>query len=289
MLINSNQDAPEPMSSAACTWVKVDYDDVVSLTRVLWDVHTLLCFITPQSDPRNSAQKNLIDAAVRAGVKRYAPSEWATSSFDHMPWYAGKAEIRVYLQELNKGGKVLEYCLFQPGMFVNYYTAPHKTSNHVHPFQSQIDFDNCRAIVLKGGENCRMSLITVRDFCNIVARAIDYEGLWPVVGGIKGDELTVRQLIAIGEKVRGRSFVIEEVEAEDLKVGVVTATWLPKVDHPAIPAEQVDALAANFVCGVLLGISAGAFSVSDEWNGLLSDYEMTRAEDFLADAWRDKP
>lgn len=27
------------------------------------------------------------------------------SSFEHMPWYAGKGEIREYLKELNKGTK----------------------------------------------------------------------------------------------------------------------------------------------------------------------------------------
>lgn len=83
-------------------------------------------------------------------------------------------------------------------------------------------------------------------------------------------------------------FAIEKVKAEDLKAGLVKSTWLPKPDHPAIPAEQVNELAAGFVAGVLLGMSAGAFSVSDEWNRLLPDYTMTRAEEFLADAWRDK-
>lgn len=58
--------------------MKTDYQDVKKLEYALQGVHTLLCFITPQSDPANSAQKNLIDAAVEAGVKRYAPSEWAT-------------------------------------------------------------------------------------------------------------------------------------------------------------------------------------------------------------------
>jgi hypothetical protein len=28
------------------------------------------------------------------------------SNFEHLAWYAGKAEIREYLQELNKGKKV---------------------------------------------------------------------------------------------------------------------------------------------------------------------------------------
>ena len=86
---------------------------------------------------------------------------------------------------------------------MNYYAAPYKTSKHVHPFQNQIDFNNRRAIVLEGGEDSRISLITVQDFCNVVARAVEYDGVWPAVGGIRGDELTVRQLIAVGEKVRG--------------------------------------------------------------------------------------
>lgn len=64
------------MSTAAST--QVDYEDIAHLTQTLQGVHTLLCFITPQSDPGNCAQKNLIDAAVKAGVVRYAPSEWAT-------------------------------------------------------------------------------------------------------------------------------------------------------------------------------------------------------------------
>lgn len=79
------------------------------------------------------------------------------------------------------------------------------------------------------------------------------------------------------------------MKAEDLEAGLVKTTWMPKPDHPAIPAEQVSALAPGMVAGVLLAMSTGAFSVSDEWNRLLPDYEMTRAEDFLADAWRDKP
>lgn len=88
---------------------------------------------------------------------------------------------------------------------------------------------------------------------------------------------------------QGGSFSVDKVKGEDLKAGVVKSTWLPKVDHPAIPAEQMDALAASFVSGVILAMSVGAFSVSDEWNRLLPDYEMTRAEAFLAEAWRDKP
>jgi uncharacterized protein YbjT (DUF2867 family) len=60
------------------TWIQTDYHDPAQVVEALAGVHTLLCFITPQSDPGNTSQKNLIDAAVKAGVKRYAPSEWAS-------------------------------------------------------------------------------------------------------------------------------------------------------------------------------------------------------------------
>lgn len=38
----------------------------------------MLSFIATQEDPASTVQKNLIDAAVEAGVKRFAPSEWST-------------------------------------------------------------------------------------------------------------------------------------------------------------------------------------------------------------------
>lgn len=37
----------------------------------------MLSFVDAMSDPDNIAQRTLIDAGVRAGVKRFAPSEWA--------------------------------------------------------------------------------------------------------------------------------------------------------------------------------------------------------------------
>lgn len=47
-------------------------------------------------------QRNLIDAAVKAGVKRFAPSEWLGWNLDPVPWYQYKKDIRQYLQDLNK-------------------------------------------------------------------------------------------------------------------------------------------------------------------------------------------
>jgi len=65
------------------------------------------------------------------------------------------------------------------------------------------DFNKRRALVLDGGDNDRITLTTVQDLANVVARAIDFEGEWPVVSGIKGANISIGQLIALGEKIRG--------------------------------------------------------------------------------------
>ncbi|KAF7166899.1 hypothetical protein CNMCM5623_000436 [Aspergillus felis] len=270
-------------------WAQVDYNNPKELEESLRGVHTLLSFVVIQDDPRSTAQKNLIDAAVRAGVKRFAPSEWAT--LEHMRWYAYKEETRRYLEELNRQQTVLEYTLFQPGLFINYLTIPFKSAAHLHQTELPFDFNNRRVIVPENYDQIYVTLTTVQDLAQVVARAISFEGKWPVVGGVKGTDISLNQLISLGEKVRGgQPFQIETVKARDLESGTWSASWTPRFSHPAIPPELVsDTLSKTVVSGILLGISAGCFKVSDEWNRLLHDYEFTTAEDFLTEAWTGKP
>jgi hypothetical protein len=56
--------------------VQVDYTDKEALAKALAGVETVLSFITVNSDHDSASQKNLIDASIKAGVKRFAPSEW---------------------------------------------------------------------------------------------------------------------------------------------------------------------------------------------------------------------
>jgi hypothetical protein len=54
----------------------VDYFDRQSSVQALEGVHTVLSFVPVHLDTDNATQKALIDAAIEAGVKRIAPSEW---------------------------------------------------------------------------------------------------------------------------------------------------------------------------------------------------------------------
>ena len=57
----------------------VDYDNPESLVDALYEVHTVLSFIQILLDIDQKAQRSLIDAAIEAGVKRFAPSEYGRS------------------------------------------------------------------------------------------------------------------------------------------------------------------------------------------------------------------
>ena len=54
----------------------VDYGDKASLTEALQGIHTILSFVQTLWEPEQQTQKNIIDAAIAAGVKRFAPSEF---------------------------------------------------------------------------------------------------------------------------------------------------------------------------------------------------------------------
>ncbi|KAI5212996.1 hypothetical protein AUEXF2481DRAFT_44529 [Aureobasidium subglaciale EXF-2481] len=271
------------------TWKQVDYQNHTQLIEALEGVHTLLSFVYDQDDPSGPLQKALINAAVDAGVQRFAPSEWASSGVDHISWYAYKGEIRRYLEELNKNDQILEYTLFQPGLFLNYLTAPYKSSSHLLQTQTPFDFDKGRFIMIDGSDDDRITFTTVQDFAQVVARAVDFEGKWPVISGVSGVELSLKQMLALGEKVRGFQFRVERIPPDQLKDGSWTSSWSPKIDHPSIQPQEDDQLSRYMVSSILQAVSAGDFICSDEWNKLLPDFEFAAAEDFLAEAWKGKP
>ncbi|RGP71324.1 hypothetical protein FSPOR_3445 [Fusarium sporotrichioides] len=277
IILLSRKDAPGKEIAPGVQWFKTDYEHVDELVKLLEGVHTVLSFMSvAPGDTAAGAQQKLIDAAVRAGVKRFAPSEWASSKLDQLPWYDFKRLAREYLAEINKDKKY--------GLFTNYMTYPYKSSKHITMFETPFNFNDCRALLVDDGEAV-LSLITVQDAAKVTALAVESEEEWPIVSGIKGADITLNNIVALGEKIRGKLFTVEKLKSKDLLVGEVKASWLPLPEHPSIPIALRKELAANLVKGLLLGFQDGAFQVSDEWNKLLPDFKFTQPEEFLTKAW----
>lgn len=68
---------PQRTDNSNTKWVQVDYESKASLVRAFSGIDTVLSFLAiPDPSSMIRLQKNMIDAAIEAGVRRFAPSEW---------------------------------------------------------------------------------------------------------------------------------------------------------------------------------------------------------------------
>lgn len=89
-------------------------------------------------------------------------------------------------------------------MLMNYLAFPQKSTKYVDIWGTHVDMEHRRAIILGDAKNPGyLSMTTMHDVANIVSKAVEYEGEWPTVGGIRGDHISQKELIALGEKIRG--------------------------------------------------------------------------------------
>ncbi|KAL2072897.1 hypothetical protein VTL71DRAFT_12240 [Oculimacula yallundae] len=274
--------------SGGIIWRSVDYHNASDLIEALRGVHTVLSFINQSVDHENFSQKALIDASIAAGVKRFAPSEYGSVSKVDLPFWEGKTKVAEYLKKVNKDEKVLEYTLFQPGMFLDYLASPAQTAKYVTPLDTFFDFQNRRAIVVEGYENAFMCFTTVRDIAQVVAEAIDLDE-WPEIGGIQGNRVSISNVLEMGERIRGS---VDKVRIEDLEAGILTSPWTLGKRHPSFTDDQAAALGVmlkTVLIGTLLSSAKGAYDVSDSVNHLLPNYKFMDMEQFLNEAWAGKP
>lgn len=172
---------------------------------------------------------------------------------------------------------------------MNYLTYPYKSAKHLHGMDTALNFNKRRFITLKGGDESRISFVTVQDFAQVVAKAIDYEGEWPTTGGFRGSEVSIAELIKLGEKVRGEPFEVTHLEREDILAGEWKAPWTPVMDHPSLTKEQVEGMSKHITGRILLSFNNGGWAVGDEWNRIFPELKTTKLEDFLEEAWKGKP
>ncbi|PVH76900.1 NmrA-like family protein [Cadophora sp. DSE1049] len=288
LVISRAQPSVEPQEGLR--YCSVDYQNKDKLVDVLRGVHTVLSFINQSVDHENASQKALIDASIAAGVKRFAPSEFGCVGKEDLPFWAGKIEVQRYLEHVNKNGKVLEYTLFQPGMFLDYLASPTKTAKYVTPLDTFFDFQNRRAIIVEGYEDAFMCFTTVGDIAKVIAKAVDLDE-WPKFGGIQGSRVTISQVLEIGQRIRG-PLTVDKVKFEDLATGNLKSSWTLGKKHPSFTDDQVvelEAMLKIVLIGTLLSSAKGAWDVSDAFNRLLPDFKFTEIEGFLSDAWEGKP
>jgi hypothetical protein len=269
------------------SYKRVDYEDRASLTEALAGYDVCLSFLVAHLDKDCVTQKNLIHACIDAGVKRFGPSEWAIKNGSGCPPYANKDTIAEYLKEINHEAVKLEYCLFQPSVFMDYFAHPNPLCKILHTWPFFIDFENRRAMVLDDG-NQSIVISAASNVSDILALALEDSNPWPSIGGICGARTTINELLALGKKLRGGEWTIEHVKGEDIKDGILNTSWVPYLSHPVIPVDEREVFSREFVIMFFQGILNGSWSVSDEWNQRFPEYKFTSPEEYLGKAWEGK-
>ncbi|KMP07123.1 hypothetical protein CIRG_06804 [Coccidioides immitis RMSCC 2394] len=257
---------------------RVDYKNRDELVDSLKGVNTVLSFVS--NDPESKTQKALIDACIAAGVRRFAPSEWGQRSDAYLPGQEFKREVHRYLQDINADRQVLEYCLFQPGLFMNYLAYPYKTTRYLHITPLFLSVKEKQAIQVDDGADW-LVFTDIQDMAKVVARAIDYQGNWPEIGGMVGSRIKMKDLIKLVENVLGESLTIHTVKREDLEKGQAHLPWVPPLSHPKIPVEQQEAVARRIFPEFLMAGVRGDIDVEPSWNKIMPDYEFTDIEALL--------
>jgi len=102
--------------------VQVDYESMESIVEGLKGIHAVVCTIGSAAVP---LQIRIIDAAIKAGVKRFIPSEFGADTFNkfssELPVYAAKVGVRKHLQEAASKDRI-EWTAILGGPFLDWGT-----------------------------------------------------------------------------------------------------------------------------------------------------------------------
>jgi hypothetical protein len=282
--------SPPPSEKVSgVSYLQVDYHDLPSLTEALRGFDTCLSFLIAHTDAGNTTQKNLIAACIAAGVRRFAPNEWAIANNSGVPTYANKDWIAKYLAELKGKEELgnLQYCLFQPSVFMDYFAHPQPLSPNLITWPFFVDFETRRAIVLDDGDQ-PLVVIAISDISEVLARALDDDRPWPVIGGMRGCQTSINEILAIGKRLRGGEWRVEHVKSVDIARRELKTSWVPQFSHPAIPEEAREKFSVEFLLDFLGAIANGSWDVSGEWNERFLDQEFVSLEGYLGKAWEGK-
>lgn len=201
----------DPSTHAFPTDVKVarvDYESLESLATALTGQDALVSTLASLAIAN---QKLLIDAAVRAGVKRIIPSEFSCDLYNpktrSLPIFAAKVKIEQYLAELAQKG-LISYTLVFNGPFLDWGLRNGMFFN----------FEERSAELYDGGE-ALFSTTRLATAGKAVRRILTHpretadRAVW-----IKDIDITQKQLVNLAKSLTpGEEWMIKEIRTADLE------------------------------------------------------------------------
>lgn len=221
-------------------------------------------------DPNTDPQVKVIDAAVEAGVKRYAPSEFAHGSYEGIDLYRRKVKPWEHVKSSG-----LEYTRYSCGIFTNLLATGTPKMDEtealagVRPWNFIINMKQGTAD-LPGDGTQQISWTEIGDICRFVIASLDLEK-WPVESTMYGDTASWADVIAKVERIRGGEKIL--------------------VKHNSI--AQMEELAEDpvkrFYNQARIVIAKGGFENDGALNKLCPEVKPASIDDCLRKWWADVP
>ena len=229
----------------------VDYLSTESLTTALKGVHTVVSITSALDGTQAQIQINLLNAAVQAGCKRFAPAQWGFGPKGWENITFTKEDGEPVWNECVKNKDRIESAKFNIGSFMNYFglgihttsTAPSDDETMLQQLQAgggyaagedeaiqglqrQGDLKDGSGAFLIGMKNAiaelpmkedgqwpRISMISMRDVGRFLVASLDLQK-WEEDMTMVGDTLTMGELLAHAEAVTGKKFQVEVTNKE---------------------------------------------------------------------------
>lgn len=290
--------SPQPDLAARGISIQiVDYNSLDSLTAALSGVDIVISTLAGEDAvvTRNS-QLLLIEAAKFAGVRRFAPSEWAIS-IEANKTMALYDLIKTDVWEAVKISG-MQYTAFRPGIFMNYlaYESP-KPGVMEEVFQSMGYFPFVVDIAkgtadIPGTGNEKVNFTLTQDVGRLVASSLDQDEVWErEENGMAGSIITYNELVTKIERITGK-LPPKGLGAMNIVFAITdfNAGRKLNVRYESIPyleqkiAEESTVM-GKFYLEAKIAIAKGQAYVEPILNKNVSDMRPTGVAEFLEKWW----
>ncbi|KAL6236519.1 hypothetical protein BDW75DRAFT_206600 [Aspergillus navahoensis] len=204
----------------------VDYTSIPSLTESLKDINVLISTLLIPGPEMVPYQLNLLQAAINAGVSRFAPSEFALSQKWHkeVDIDAGKIVVWDAVSQAVNNGKI-DAAAFPCGMFMNYLGIGCPEPKQLEAlagfgemalmFHLDVPEPWVEVPLMEDGRWPDLSMTDIRDVGRFVVAALEIDSWNGRELGMVGETKNLKEIVKDIEAVLGKKVEVRAVERNE--------------------------------------------------------------------------
>ncbi|KIW05324.1 uncharacterized protein PV09_03845 [Verruconis gallopava] len=265
---------------------RVNYLSYESCTTALAGVHTVISTLLCKDGTWFVSQKNLLDAGLKVGIKRFVASEFGLGPLGtaEVDLFAlEQLPIRLALKAAAREHPDFEWTAFYNGAFMNYLGYGCENAEAVgmdHSFLFNVKAMTADIPVKEDGSFPDLTMTTIADVGHFVAAACALpQGTWPEDSYLAGETLSIGKVIDIIESVCGRKVIVRKYTKKALLEEIAQ-----------IPADSVreEDIMGRFFLQLTLAFAEGEQGKSvmaPDLNHRFPEIKTTSVEEYVRKYW----